>query len=392
MSKSPWALGSILDVGLAFVLVSVGCDTTPVEDGEAPWDGELADELASAREQRGHGNGNGNGNGNVNGKQLFENETFGGNGRTCRTCHSKDTGTLSPEEIQDAFADDPTGPLFRAIDSDDGTGASYERLLADATVLVTIPLPPGWTLADDPAATEVVLARGIPTTMNVPSLDDIFMFDARFDTLEAQALSAVTSHAEPGRQPTPEELAAIAEFQQSNKFFSNNALKQWANGGAPPGLPPGNTEAEIRGREWFVPGPNGACAFCHAGPMLDETSEFLPTPPLPAGTRIFTAFVSELNPGNRPVRTYLVETDEGVVEVQTPDPGRALITGDLADLNLFKTPTVWGIKDTAPYFHDNSAPDLDTLMDHYSDYFVLAGLPALTEQEKADIIAYMLLL
>jgi cytochrome c peroxidase len=370
------ALGFRLGVAVVLGGIAVGCDVD-VEDVEVE---EGAFDAAVLRKA-------------VNGKKLFEDETFGGNGRTCQTCHTKATGTLSPAQVQEAFADDPSGPLFRAIDSDDGTGASYERLLTDATVLVSIPLPPGWSLADDPQATEVLLPRGIPTTMNVPSLDDLFMVDARFDTLEEQALGAIDSHAEPGRQPTQAELEAIADFQQTNQFFNDNRLKHWANGGPPPELPQGTTESEIRGRVWFVPGPQGVCAFCHAGPMLDETSEFLPTPPLPAGTRIFTAFVSELNPGNRPVRTFLVEDGDGEpTVVETPDPGRALITGDLADLNLFRTPTLWGAKHTAPYFHDNSAPDLQAMVDHYSDYFVLAGLPALTEQEKQDIIAYMNLL
>src|SRR5689334_3016179 len=66
---------------------------------------------------------------NKTGKQLFEEETFGGNGRTCSTCHEKETGSLSPASVQARFADDPSEPLFRAIDSDDGvSGASYERL------------------------------------------------------------------------------------------------------------------------------------------------------------------------------------------------------------------------------------------------------------------------
>jgi hypothetical protein len=378
--------GGIIIGGLVLAVASVGCDTNmaDVDDGGSLSASRDDDELAAGPWHRA-GNDD-----HENGKKLFEEETFGGNGRTCRTCHSAETGTLSPAQVQAAFADDPQGPLFRAIDSDDGTGASYERLLADATVLVSIPLPPGWSLADDPGATEVVLARGIPTTMNVPSLDDLFMVDARFDTLEAQALGAVNGHAEPGRQPTPAELAAIAGFEQTNKFFNDNRLKDWANGGPPPELPPGETESEIRGREFFVPGPNGLCALCHAGPMLDETSEFLP--PLPEGVRIFTAFVSELNPGNRPVQTFVVETDEGTVEVQTPDPGRALITGNLADLNLFRTGTLWGAKHTAPYFHDNSAADLHELVDHYSDGFVLGGFPAFTDQQKEDIVAYMNLL
>lgn len=392
MGISSWVPGGIT-IALGLVTAGLGCDVSmDAVDGDlAAHRGAHGPDLDDDEDDGDDGEEDDDG--PVNGRRLFNKETFDGNGRTCRTCHTKATGALSPAQAQAAFADDPEGPLFRAIDSDDGTGASYERLLADATVIVRIPLPPGWSLADDPAATEVALARGIPTTMNVPSLDDSFMADARFDTLEEQALGAVNAHAEPGRQPTPAELAAIAEFQQTNRFFNNKKLKKWANGGPAPTLPAGHTEEEIRGRAWFVPGPTGVCAFCHAGPMLNETSEFLPTPPLPAGTRIFTAFVSELNPGNRPVQSFLVENGDGTSTlVETPDPGRALITGDLADLNLFRTPTVWGVKDTAPYFHDNSAPDLQALMDHYSDYFVIAGLPALTEQEKADIIAYMQLL
>ena len=36
----------------------------------------------------------------LKGKKLFETETFGGNGRTCRTCHSKRTGTLTLADVQ----------------------------------------------------------------------------------------------------------------------------------------------------------------------------------------------------------------------------------------------------------------------------------------------------
>ena len=31
----------------------------------------------------------------LDGKKLFDKETFGGNGRTCLTCHSERTGTLT---------------------------------------------------------------------------------------------------------------------------------------------------------------------------------------------------------------------------------------------------------------------------------------------------------
>src|SRR5262245_16850266 len=46
------------------------------------------------------------------GQQLFERETFGGNGRTCVTCHSRKTGTVSPRDAQARFQANPNDPLF----------------------------------------------------------------------------------------------------------------------------------------------------------------------------------------------------------------------------------------------------------------------------------------
>src|SRR6185503_17249146 len=88
------------------------------------------------------------------------------------------------------------------------------------------------------------------------------------------------------------------------------------------------------------------------------------------------------------------------------DPGRALITGDPADFEAFDVPQLRGISHTAPYFHDNSVPDLETTLDIYSRFIIPfipplgrpavvppagPGLPpeALTAQEKAQIIAYL---
>src|SRR6476620_2735806 len=46
------------------------------------------------------------------GQRLFDHETFGGNGRTCRTCHSGDDGTVDPEEVASRLALNPLDPLF----------------------------------------------------------------------------------------------------------------------------------------------------------------------------------------------------------------------------------------------------------------------------------------
>ena len=328
----------------------------------------------------------------VNGKKLFERETFGGNGRTCATCHGDRTGTISPAEVQAQFAHDPNGPLFRSIDSDDGVGSSYTRLLADATILVAIDLPANWSLADDPAARTITLPRAIPSTLNVPSFDSLFMADGRFDNLQDQAHGAINSHAEPARQPTTAELDAIAEHQQTSKFFSSNALKHYANGGPAPTLPAGRTPAEKRGRVWFVSSAAGVCSHCHDGPMLNETNEHL-LAPVPPGSRFFTAFVSELNKAGSPIRTFNVANGDGTTTVvESTDPGRALITGNLGDANFFRIPTLWGSANTGPWFHDNSARTLADLAQHYSDYFQIVGLPALTAQEQTDIIAYLKLL
>src|SRR4051812_45737905 len=51
------------------------------------------------------------------GGHLFEDETFGGNGRTCRTCHSRENGTLTPTQVEALFGSDPGAPLFRSVDS-----------------------------------------------------------------------------------------------------------------------------------------------------------------------------------------------------------------------------------------------------------------------------------
>jgi cytochrome c peroxidase len=267
-----------------------------------------------------------NGDGGVHtqsGKQLFEEATFGGNGRTCSTCHGEETGTVSPADAQARFAEDPSDPLFVGDGSDDGAGNGVSRMLADATVLITLPLPPNVHLAGDPAATSVTVRRGIPTTLNTPALDPVLMYDGREPTLESQALHAIEGHAQATIAPTPDELQRIAELQQTEDFFTSPALRAYAHGGPAPVLPAGHTAKEKRGRRFFdsVPiGPGdakqGLCALCHSGPMLNEVNSFnpLPVPPffVPAGTRFQSVLVSELNEANNPVYDFVISNPGGL--------------------------------------------------------------------------------
>ena len=128
----------------------------------------------------------------LEGKRLFEQETFGGNGRTCQTCHGPETGTVSPEDAQKRFAKDPQDPLFVHDGSDDGQGKGTSRMRRDATVLMTIEMAKNVQLADDPSAKTVVLMRGIPTTLNTPALDAVLMVDGRQPTLERRRRARFT--------------------------------------------------------------------------------------------------------------------------------------------------------------------------------------------------------
>ena len=346
------------------------------------------------------------------GKRLFERETFGGNGRTCLTCHSRETGTVSPEDAQQRFVRNPGDPLFFFDGSDDGAGHGVVRMLTDATILMRIPLAPNVTLVSDPSARSVVVRRGIPTTLNTPALDPVLMYDGRQPNLVAQAHGAIVDHAQATRVPTPRELQRIADFQKTNAFFSSDRLEDYAETGRPPLLPRGRTDAEKRGRMFFedVPAAGGSskagiCAFCHSGPMLNETNQFTIVPPFVRGGRFQTVGVSEFNRAGNPVLDFLFTYADGtVIPVSSPDPGRALITGNAFDtfnsVNAFKTPTLWGVGQTAPYFHDNSAKTLEDVMQHYAQFFAIVtdpsvdGDPAviLTERDQKDIIAFMKLL
>ena len=226
------------------------------------------------------------------GKRIFQRETFGGNGRTCLTCHSTETGTVSPQDALARFTNNPRDPLFLHDGSDDGLGHGVSRILKDATILIEIPLPPNVSLADDPAARSVILRRGIPTTLNTPALDPVLMLDGRQPHLVSQAAGAIQAHYQNTQIPDPRALQRIAEFQVTDSFFSSSALKNFAASGRAPTLPEGRTESEKRGRLFFDDAPHdpfkgekhGLCAECHNGPMMNETSRFNPLP-IPIGTR-----------------------------------------------------------------------------------------------------------
>jgi cytochrome c peroxidase len=71
--------------------------------------------------------------------------------------------------------------------------------------------------------------------------------------------------------------------------------------------------------------------------------------------------------------------------VSVTDPGRALISGQFADIGKFKGPILRGLAARAPYFHNGSAADLDAVIDFYNERFG-AGIVG---RDREDLIAFL---
>jgi len=382
------------------------------------------------------------------GARLFEHETFGGNGRTCATCHDPATNfTVSPADAKRRFEANPNDPLFVGDGSDDGNGNGVSRMLEDATIAITMPLPANIRIKDSKART-VTVNRGIFTLRDSPAVEKpnvvfepALMWDGRAGNLQDQALDAIVTHAQPDSMPKAKDLAKIALYQTTDEFFTSQEMKDFAcSDGPAPGLPEGRTESEKRGRNFFVSRPQPTeppfdlrCSNCHDGPLLNEHDGGDGFPDV-KGAKFEDVFVATFNEGGNPLIDFIVTNPDGSEwTLTTSDPGRLLVStatpvcpsdvclpcdifipynpeleskrGNICavepfDVVAFKIPSLRNIKNTAPYFHDNSAKTLEEVMAHYVNLFQLAfdeGLPPggdgrLTQQDVDDIIAYMQLL
>jgi cytochrome c peroxidase len=101
--------------------------------------------------------------------------------------------------------------------------------------------------------------------------------------------------------------------------------------------------------------------------------------------------VSFFNQANNPVLDFIFND---TTVVRSPDPGRALVTGLVSDVDSFKISPLLGIRRTAPYFHDNSAKTLEDVAAHYARFFfgVTGGFINVTPQDEADMVALIKLL
>jgi hypothetical protein len=136
---------------------------------------------------------------------------------------------------------------------------------------------------------------------------------------------------------------------------------------------------------------------------------------VPPGVRFFNTGVTIVNQPNNAIRRWVI--DDGinpVVTVHSPDVGLLLdptpptpppsIFPRAFFAEQFKISTLWGVKDTAPYFHNNGAKTLRDAVAHYQRFFnfteaqdpvgsrSLGGFIVLTDNDVDDIVAYLKLL
>ena len=123
---------------------------------------------------------------------------------------------------------------------------------------------------------------------------------------------------------------AVAAFERT-LITPNSAYDKYVKGDKQ-----AMTEQQIRGMDTFA---TSGCTSCHSGAAFNG-------PQMKLGEGFFTKFPTFTD--SEHVAQYKLAEDKGRQEV----------TGDSADANMFRTPTLRNITDTAPYFHNGSVNDL----------------------------------
>lgn len=362
--------------------------------------------------------------------------SLGTNGRTCATCHVPQDGwSLVPREVQQRFdATAGQDPIFRTVDGSTSPLAdvstrearrrAYRLLLTRAVLRIGLPMPAGaeFTLqaVDDPyafaSARELSLFRRPLPATNLEFLTTV-MWDGR-ETSEGasvhgdllrQANEAARTHAEATRDLTAAERTAIVRlivsmFTTQTRVTGAGALhdgpKHLAGQPFVPGmnsqpfvpdvftlftkwraapLPVEPARAAIgRGEALFnrrTFGGGLTCSTCHNTPNAGSSST----------GELHDIGVSAVRRRAPELPLYTLRCRTTGALVATTDPGRALVTGRCADINLFKVPTLRGLSTRAPYFHDGSAATLEDVVDLYNARFGI-GLMA---GDRDDLVLFL---
>ncbi len=130
-----------------------------------------------------------------------------------------------------------------------------------------------------------------------------------------------------------------------------------------------------------IPVLAGTCTTCHDTPNVGNHSV-----KLPISIGVVAPTATGLDTSGLPVFTLRCDAGPLAGQVFTvTDPGKALISGQCADIGKMKGPILRGLAARAPYFHNGSATSLGDAVDFYNTRFGIG----FTDQEKADLVAFL---
>jgi len=275
---------------------------------------------------------------NALGKALFEDARFSRDGRTsCISCHLP----------QAAYSD--TLPL--------SAGVFGRRSARNTPPLVGIPkhFPLMWDggvgpLQDGRHGVLAALTHHADLDLSPVALDRKLSLYAH---LRRRLLALF-----PGQAAAEAYLSALHGFVLSlgtDTITNNNRTENQA---------PYARVLPDKGRDLFA--GKAGCSKCHSGGSMSDGA-FHRILPLPTKG-------NETNGGNGTLDT---------------DAGLARITHSLKDIGRFRTPRLVNLGLTAPYFHDGSAPDLESVLEHYLHGAEEAGRLELTPTEQAALLDYL---
>lgn len=280
------------------------------------------------------------------GREIFFNETFEGNGRTCGTCHPAENNfTIDPTFIAKLPHNDP---LF-AQRSNPDLKKNFENLTLITGVGLILENLNGFDDLDSNfnmrGVPHILGLRNSVNSVNGPHTGWSGDGAPGDGTLRSFATGAVIQHftnslnripGEDFRLPSDEELDALEAFQLSLGRQQELILPL-----------PLKSPVALRGQEIFNDSAVGKCSACHfnAGANADPS--------------IFGGEAGNLN-FNTGVEDLPDQPADLVGELNPPDDGLGF-PGD----STFNTPSLVEAADTGPFFHNNAVETIEGAVAFY---------------------------
>lgn len=278
------------------------------------------------------------------GKQLYYDQRLSGDGnRSCYGCHLKENGLTDGRPTALGAFDKQ---LTRAAPTMWNVGY-YEALYWDGrSTALEKQVQGAWSGGN----------MGASGNDGAPSMEDI-----------CAQLNEIPGYAEQfeavfGGPATPDNVAyAIAAFMRTIVTTTENSRYIAFSNGDEAAL----SDQEKRG--WMIFSEKAKCTNCHDGRLLADMQYH----------------------------------NVGIgMDAENPDIGRAKISEDEQDTGAFKTPSLFDISKSAPYFHDGSVATLEEAVDlmlsggkpnQWLDEKNLADAKNadLSDDEKADLLAFL---